>query len=191
MCALRTPDPTRYIRKLKKPNFKQARYLPLELKIVTQRQQQQLISYIHDQWLHSVNSDVCWGSRAHANSGVLNILQEYCNWEGISKSHSVNFFAPLQHFLTFLLQMPLSFLQSLLNEEAKHVCERMHTQEPWGKSKYNTRNTTSAGTWALFSPGCGSHTSEPAFLAWNSSHFAIRPGSIPLLISEVLALQMW
>lgn len=134
LCALRTPDPRRHMRKLKKPSFKQTSYLPLALKIVTQRQQQPLISYIHDQWLHSVNSDVCWGSRAHANGGVLNILQECYNWKGTTKSHTVNIFALLLHFLTFLLQMLLSFLQSLLNEEAKHVCERVHSQESLGKS---------------------------------------------------------
>lgn len=53
---------------------------------------------------------------------------------GTSKSHTVNIFALLLHFLTFLLQMLLSFLQSLLNEEARHVCERLHSQEPLGKS---------------------------------------------------------
>lgn len=79
MCALRTPDPTRHNKKLMKPSFKQTSYLPLELKTVTQRQQQQLISHIPDQWLHSVNLDVCLGSSAQANSGILNILQEYYN----------------------------------------------------------------------------------------------------------------
>lgn len=72
MCALRTTEPTSHIRKLKKPDFKQtatATYqMPPELGTATQRQQQPLISYIHDRRLHSVNLDACWGSRACAST---------------------------------------------------------------------------------------------------------------------------
>lgn len=73
--AVRIADPTSHIGKLKKPDFKQtatATYqTPLELRTATQRQQNQLISYIHDRQLHSVSLDACWGSRARASSVVL------------------------------------------------------------------------------------------------------------------------
>ena len=84
--------------------------------------------YIQLTWMHA-------GVAEHVQvAWYWNILQEHFNRDCTGKSQGVNIFAPLLLLLPSLLQMSLSFLQSLLNEEAKHVCEGVHTQEPLEKS---------------------------------------------------------
>lgn len=126
-----------------------------------------------------------------------NILQEHFNWESTGKSQVWIFFPITASFAFPALDVFVFSTVSPKRRSKARVWGGAHprtlrkTLKQYVSLPLNTRNATSVGTRALFSAGWGSDTSEPAFLAWSSSHFVIRPASILLLISEVLALQMW
>lgn len=126
MYTKKTSDPMSPFRELRKSDFQQtttATYQkPLELRTATQRQQQ-LISYFCDLQLHSDKLDVCWGSRAHASTTVQKYSARTFSLRDKSRGVKSHIFAPLLLLLPSLLQMPLSFPRSLLNQEAKYVYE--------------------------------------------------------------------